>query len=126
MKKIDLPIHITPHFTVNEFIANDVVDLPDYIVKNLIKLCEQLELIREKLGNKPMIIHSGYRTFQHNQTVGGRKHSFHLFGMAVDFTHSTLSPQAVQRCLNDWPGGMGCYTTFTHIDIRPYKARWKG
>jgi uncharacterized protein YcbK (DUF882 family) len=126
MPKLNLNDDITLHFQWSEFIRPEDPLPPDFVLKNLRKLAEQLEIFRERWGNEPIIIHSGYRSYQHNLSVGGRKHSFHLLGMAADFTHASLSPLEVQQYLSSWPGGLGSYTTFTHIDLRPYKARWKG
>ena len=44
---------------------------------------EKLIAVREDY-NKPMIITSGYRHLAHNSTIGGAKHSPHLYGRAVD------------------------------------------
>ena len=47
-------------------------------------LIEKLEMLREKAGNKPLHINSGYRCQKHNNNIGGAKHSYHLSGMAAD------------------------------------------
>jgi len=49
----------------------------------------------------------------------------HLLGMAVDFTVPNQTPKAVQLGLENWPGGLGAYPGFTHVD-RGARRRWKG
>jgi len=44
---------------------------------------QKLNKIREEL-NRPMIINSGYRSSEHNSTVGGAVNSPHIYGRAVD------------------------------------------
>jgi uncharacterized protein YcbK (DUF882 family) len=124
--KFDYTAPITPHFIWSEFLDPDIPLPPDWVLNHLRQLATKLEQIRQRLGNLPITIHSGYRTVQHNRSVGGRVQSFHLIGMAADFSVAGLPAYQVQSHLIDWPGGMGCYQNFTHIDIRPYKARWKG
>jgi hypothetical protein len=35
-----------------------------------------------------------------------------------------MTPKEFQEFLKDWSGGLGKYPTFSHVDIRPYKARF--
>jgi hypothetical protein len=44
--------------------------------------------------------------------------------MAADIVILGISAEEVQRRLSGWSGGMGCYADFTHLDTRPYRARW--
>lgn len=44
-----------------------------------------MESIRTLLGDKPIVIHSGYRSAQVNQAVGGVDTSAHCSGLACDF-----------------------------------------
>jgi uncharacterized protein YcbK (DUF882 family) len=53
----------------------------------------------------------------------------HLYGMAADIKLSGVSPKKVAEYaekLLPGRGGIGIYDTFTHIDVRATKARWKG
>lgn len=122
---MDRNAKLSPHFKLSEFVR-DVDPLPPpAILANLKRLAEALEGVRSKLGGKPITITSGYRTQRHNAEVGGSKGSFHLTGLAADIVVGGLSAREVQKLLADWPGGMGSYAGWTHLDIRPYKARWK-
>lgn len=115
---------ISKHFSWDEFVREWVTDLPIGILDNLKRLALRLEAVRERLGNKPITITSGYRDPAHNARVGGKRNSTHLLGMAADIQHATMTPKQVQKALADWPGGMGYGNSFTHLDIRARKARW--
>ena len=94
-----------------------------------INLINKLECLRASIGNKPIIINSGYRCKKHNDNVGGAKGSFHLKGKAVDISlKGTVEEQQeliklADRIFND--AGMGIYKNFIHLDTGP-KRRWKG
>lgn len=92
------------------------------------KLVEVLEDVRTHFG-KPVVINSGLRCEAHNKKVGGTKASQHLLGTAADIRIAGVSPNDVHAYLNGkYTGkyGVGKYRTFTHIDVRANKARWKG
>ena len=74
---------LTPHFRLREFLHDDDPLPSDGIIRNLILLAQRLETVRQ-LFDRPILIHSGYRTPAHNKAVGGVKNSFHLKGMAAD------------------------------------------
>lgn len=124
---MDINKKLSPHFSLCEFLHNKNPEgLTESILANLTALSQKLEAVRAALGDKPIKITSGYRTPEYNRAIGGVKGSQHCFGNAADITVEGLTPQQVQKKLKDWVGGMGCYSTFTHLDIRNYKARWKG
>jgi hypothetical protein len=80
--------------------------------------------------DRPIIIHSGYRTARTNSEVGGVFNSYHLRAMAADFNIDGV-PLAYTRnvCLSrPIIGGVGYYPgdTHMHIDCRGYRAYWEG
>lgn len=116
-------LQLTPNFKLDEFLhGNDPIP-PSWILDNLYRLANRLQVVRDLL-EKPIIINSGYRTAKHNQAVGGAKNSLHLSGMAADIVVPGMPATDLQKFLRHWSGGMGCYTHFTHLDTRPYRARW--
>lgn len=116
-------LSLSPHFKLGEFLhGNDPLPAA-WIIENLHRLANRLQVIRDLL-NRPIIITSGYRTPEHNDAVGGAPNSYHLSGMAADIVVPGLSASEVQQFLKHWSGGLGCYTHFTHIDLRPMRARW--
>jgi len=84
-----------------------------------------LEKIRRHF-DRPVTINSACRCARHNQAVGGGARSQHLYGRAADIKVVGVSPHVVAdyaETLN--PGGLGRYSTFTHIDSRTNgPARW--
>lgn len=89
-------------------------------------LIEVLEEVREYFG-KPVVINSGLRCETHNRRVGGAPRSQHLLGTAADIRVQGVEPSDVHKYLTEkYPDeyGIGKYKTFTHIDVRDYKARF--
>jgi uncharacterized protein YcbK (DUF882 family) len=117
--------NLSPHFKLSELLVNELNEPPLFILANLTKLAKALEEVRVLLGNKPIRITSGYRNNAHNRRVGGAYNSYHTKGLAADITVEGMTAAEVQKILKDWNGGLGSYTTWTHVDIGP-KRRWKG
>lgn len=118
-------IQLTANFRLSEFLHGETMLPPDWILENLHRLANRLQVIRDLLG-KPIIINSGYRSPTHNKRVGGALHSQHLSGMAVDIVIPGMAAAEVQKFLRHWSGGMGLYEHYTHLDIRPSRTRWGG
>ncbi len=114
---------LTPNFMLSEFLhANDPIPTT-WVVENLTRLAHRLQVVRDLLG-KPILINSGYRTEAHNKAVGGAPQSLHLSGLAADIVIPGMAAAEVQKFLRNWSGGLGMYAHYTHIDIRPTRARW--
>ena len=116
---------ITEHFRVYEFACTDGSD-PVFISTALVEI---LENIRVHFG-AAVTVTSGYRTVSYNATVeNSSKTSQHCNGLAADIKVAGVSPAAVadyaEQLLGSH-GGVGRYGTFTHIDVRADKSRWKG
>lgn len=115
---------ITANFKVREFACADGTD----VIFVSEKLVEVLQKIRDHFG-KAVTINSGYRTPAHNKKVGGAAYSQHLYGTAADITVKGVKPKdvaAYAETLLPNTGGIGIYSTFTHIDVRKVKSRWNG
>lgn len=52
--------------------------------RNILRVMWQLEALRRKLGNKPIVISSGFRSVSCNNSVGGSPTSLHTYGRAAD------------------------------------------
>ena len=116
---------ITEHFRVYEFACSDGSD----VVFISTALVEILENIRVHFG-AAVTVTSGYRTVSYNKTVSGSSSaSQHCNGLAADIKVAGVNPAAVadyaEQLLGDH-GGVGRYGTFTHVDVRADKSRWKG
>lgn len=116
---------LSDHFTLKEFQCHDGQD----IVAVDPRLVELLENIRKRCG-APVTITSGYRTPSYNRTLrGSASQSKHLFGMAADIKVKGYTPAQVAAIAADYlgsSGGIGTYSTFTHVDVRTGCSRWKG
>ncbi len=114
-------IRLSPNFTLAEFACRG-----DGSVKIDPELVRKLQQLRDRVG-KPVVITSGYRTPAYNKTVGGAAQSQHLYGKAADIIVEGMSPATVANHAEAVGfGGIGRYSTFTHVDVRAIKARWSG
>ena len=114
----------TFNFNISEFDSKDGTRVPSSGMSNELML--KLERLRYECGNRPMIINSGYRTKSHNRAVGGASNSQHLYARAADIVVSGVKPSKVYKKANKIfaNGGVGKYSTFTHVDTRGHKARF--
>ena len=55
------------------------------VITNLGLVAAVMERIRTLLGDRPIVVHSGYRSAEVNQAVGGVVTSAHCHGLACDF-----------------------------------------
>ena len=115
---------LSANFKVSEFSCKDGSD-PVFIDTELIDV---LQLLRNHY-KKAVSIVSGYRTPSYNKQCGGATYSQHLYGKGADVKISGVKPEDVAKfmetILKD-KGGIGIYSTFTHIDVRTTKSRWRG
>lgn len=115
---------LSRNFRVKEFGCKDGSD-PVFVDTYLVEVLQQL---RDHY-DEAVIVVSGYRTPSYNKKCGGATYSQHLYGKAADVKISGVTPEEVARfvetILKD-KGGIGIYSTFTHIDTRSTKSRWRG
>ena len=115
---------LAKNFKVREFSCRDGSD----VIFVSMELVEVLQKIRDHFG-KPVNINSAYRTVTYNNKVDGAVQSQHLYGAAADISIKGVSPREVAdyaETLLPRSGGIGLYGTFTHVDVRAAKSRWKG
>lgn len=116
--------YISKNFRVREFACKDGSD-PVFIDDDLVGVLQQ---IRDHFG-KAVIITSAFRTANHNKKVGGATYSQHCYGKAADIKVSGVAPSKVAEYVETLmpnTGGIGRYSTFTHVDVRSTKSRWNG
>ena len=110
-------VQVSRNFKVKEFACKDGSDVV-FISPKLVVI---LQSIRDYY-NKPVNINSGYRTPTHNKKVGGVAFSQHTYGMAADIVVKGEKPEDVaavaRKFLGNNKGGVGIYSTFTHVDVR--------
>lgn len=108
---------LSPHFSRYEFNQRRAPLETDQIVVDP-SLIYRLEALRA-LVNKPIVVHSGYRTEAYNKSVGGAEHSQHLHGKAADISVAGITPeelavfakQAGFTFIKIYPGHL-------HVDVR--------
>jgi zinc D-Ala-D-Ala carboxypeptidase len=84
---------LTTHFTLEEFTDSQTAARkglsntpPAHELENLERTAKVMEKVRTLLGDKPILVSSGYRSPQVNAAVGGSKSSAHMSGLACDFS----------------------------------------
>jgi zinc D-Ala-D-Ala carboxypeptidase len=86
-------MNLTPHFTLEEMtfslmasrLALDNTPGSNALA-NLALVAETMEKIRTLVGDRPIVVHSGYRSLEVNDSVGGVRTSAHCNGLACDFS----------------------------------------
>lgn len=93
------------------------------------ELIRVLENVRNNF-DAPVHITSACRCPAHNESVGGSANSQHKLGRAADIVVQGVEPDDVALFLEQIMshGGVGRYSTFTHVDTRSgdYVAGWSG
>lgn len=115
---------LSANFKVKEFACNDGSDVV-FIAPELV---EVLQKIRDHF-NASVTVSSGYRTPGYNKKVDGAAYSQHQYGTAADIKVKGVAPKTVAafaETLLPKKGGIGIYTTFTHVDVRKIRSRWNG
>ena len=120
---------LTNNFSLSEFQCKCGCKMPADVEENIKELADNLQVLRDVIGRIDLT--NAYRCKEHNADVGGATDSQHIKGKAADIKSSTLNPSEIASVVDDlmkieWfkIGGIGIYNTFTHVDIRGYKARW--
>jgi len=125
-------VWLSTHFTLDELECRTAPRMPAEILRNLMRLASQLDIIRESVS-RPVFVTSGWRDEVHNRRVGGASKSQHLEGLAADIWTEGLSGRQLravavrliaERRLAD--GGLGTYSdrpAILHYDLGPPR-RW--
>jgi hypothetical protein len=92
--------------------------------KNIQRCAETMEKVRAILGDRPVLVSSGYRSRAVNTEVGGSKNSAHMVGLAVDFSCPGFgSPRAICKKLEQHMQELGVdqliheYDTWVHLGL---------
>jgi hypothetical protein len=109
-------MNLTEHFTFEDLTHTDhreldntptnaeicIIDGREVTVDalaNLPRLASFLEQVRVVLGNKPIIVNSGFRSRAVNTAVGSKDTSDHRRGCAADIRVSGMTPDEVTRAI---------------------------
>lgn len=125
--------NLSPHFTLEEMTdsqtaarkgTHNVPAASSQERKNLEHTAETMEEVRRILGDKPILISSGYRSPAVNSAVGGSKNSKHMEGLAVDFSCPGFgTPKQICKKLEPQMRELGIdqliheYDTWVHLGL---------
>jgi uncharacterized protein YcbK (DUF882 family) len=84
----------------------------------LAEVCARLEKVRADLGNKPIIVTSGYRTPDINAACGGARYSYHMSGRAADIQVKGITPVDLAKICKRYFMGVITYPQHVHVDTR--------
>lgn len=122
---------LTKNFNSSEFDCKDGTTVPYALLGNLQELAKNLQVLRDNLGAS-IIIRSGFRSISHNKKIGGAKNSYHLRAMAADIVCPDYSTSQVFTKIlvliksgKMKAGGLHCYSTWVHYDIRGFLQLYK-
>lgn len=97
---------MSQHFTIAELtfsqtaVRRGIDNTPSpVVVANLTRLAATLEKVRALTG--PVLVSSGYRSFELNAAVGGARDSAHTLGLAADITVSGMTPRELAKAIRD-------------------------
>lgn len=120
-------MNLSPNFTLQELTHSDAAvrhgweNNPDANeINNLTRLAELLEQVRALLG-KPIMINSGYRSKQVNDSVGSKDTSQHRIGCAADIRVSGMTPSQVCEAIKasdiEFDQLIREFDSWTHISV---------
>jgi zinc D-Ala-D-Ala carboxypeptidase len=124
---------LTPNFMLSEFTDSQtaarkgIPNIPPMGSPeraNLQRTAEVMEQVRTLLGDRPVLISSGYRSPVVNAAVGGSKSSAHMSGLACDFSCPAFgTPKAVCKKLEPHMKALGIdqliheYDQWVHLGL---------
>ena len=138
---MDLNKKLTKNFKLKEFVVSKFYDkesqeqvieaLTPEILENIENLAKELQVLRDEV-KEPIKINIAFRPLFWELKQGRSGNSQHTLGKAADIK-SKLSPKQLQSVIERLikqgklhNGGLGKYNSFTHYDVRPNPARWRG
>ena len=94
---------LTPHFSLEELTFTDHREFDntpnESEIKNLKRLAQFLEMVKEQLDNKPIMINSGFRSEALNRSLGSKDSSQHRVGCAADLRVPGMTPDEVVKAI---------------------------
>jgi len=96
-------MNLSEHFTLEELTATSHREFDNTPkaseLANLMRLAALLEQVKTVLGGKPVMINSGFRSKQVNDSVGSKDTSQHRIGCAADIRVPGMTPNEVVQAL---------------------------
>jgi len=96
-------VKLTDHFTLEELTVTDhrlLDNTPNAgEIENLRRLAVFLELVKDRLGGRPIMVNSAFRSKAVNDALGSSDKSQHRLGCAADIRVPGMTPDAVVRAV---------------------------
>jgi hypothetical protein len=96
-------MNLSEHFTLEELTATSHREFDNTPkaseLANLMRLAALLEQVKTLLGGKPVMINSGFRSKQVNDSVGSKDTSQHRIGCAADIRIPGMTPDEVVKAI---------------------------
>jgi hypothetical protein len=96
-------MNLSDHFTFAELTVTDHRSLDNTPnageIENLRRLATFLELVKDRLGGRPVMVNSAYRSAAVNAAVGSSDKSQHRLGCAADIRVPGMTPDAVVKAV---------------------------
>ena len=99
---------LTANFSLEELTRSEAADRNGWDntpnaqeIENLKRLAALLQQVKAAVGGKPVMINSGFRSKQVNDSVGSKDISQHRLGCAADIRVPGMKPrEVVEACIN--------------------------
>ena len=100
-------MQLSPNFSLDELIRSEAAarngwdNSPNEAeIENLKRLAALLQQVRAAVGGRPVMINSGFRSKQVNDSVGSKDSSQHRIGCAADLRVPGMAPrQVIEACI---------------------------
>ena len=124
-------MQLSEHFSLEELIATshrEFDNTPNATeIANLTRLAATLEQVKTLLGGKPVMINSGFRSKQVNDSVGSKDTSQHRIGCAADIRIPGMTPNEVVKAIIASDIGYDQlireFDSWTHISVPDMPSR---
>lgn len=124
-------MQLSEHFTLEELTATSHREFDNTPkaseLANLMRLAALLEQVKTVLGGKPVMINSGFRSKQVNDSVGSKDTSQHRIGCAADIRVPGMTPNEVVKAIMASDIGYDQlireFDSWTHISVPDMPAR---
>jgi len=124
-------MNLSEHFTLEELTATShrqFDNTPNATeIANLTRLAATLEQVKTLLGGKPVMINSGFRSKQVNDSVGSKDTSQHRIGCAADIRVPGMTPNEVVQAIIASDIGYDQlireFDSWTHISVPDMPSR---
>ena len=118
-------MQLSEHFTLEELTATSHREFDNTPkaneLANLMRVASLLEQVKTLLGGKPVMINSGFRSKQVNDSVGSKDTSQHRLGCAADIRVPGMTPKEVVEAImsSDIPYDQLIkeFDSWTHISV---------